>query len=126
VSRKAIITGGWVIYAGVYAGFAVVSSLPALTVVFLIYGVYYGLTEGAEKAVVADLVPESARGYAFGVYGAVIGIGALSASLLFGGIWKFAGAPAAFTTGALLALASAVLLAVVPLPRARSAASSGI
>ena len=117
VSRKAIITSGWAIYAGVYAGFAVVSSLPALVAVFLVYGLYYGLTEGVEKAVVADLVPENSRGYAFGVYSAVIGIGALWASLLFGGIWKFAGAPFAFMTGAVLALASAVLLAVVPLPR---------
>ncbi|MCX6539311.1 MAG: MFS transporter [Acidobacteria bacterium] len=121
VSRKVIITSGWVIYAGVYAGFAVVSSLPALVAVFLVYGLYYGLTEGVEKAVVADLVPENSRGNAFGVYSAVIGIGALCASLLFGGIWKFAGAPSAFMTGAVLAMASAVLLAVVPLPRARSA-----
>jgi MFS family permease len=120
VNRKVIITCGWAIYAGVYAGFAVVSSTRELVAVFLVYGLYYGLTEGVEKAVVADLVPDSSRGYAFGVYSAVVGIGALCASLLFGGIWKFAGAPAAFMTGAVLALASAVLLAVVRLPRAGS------
>jgi MFS family permease len=121
VSRKFIITTGWVIYAGVYAGFALVSSLPALVAVFLVYGLYYGLTEGVEKAVVADLVPDGSRGNAFGVYSAVIGVGALCASLLFGGIWKVAGAPAAFMTGAVLALASAVLLAVIPLRRADAA-----
>jgi MFS family permease len=117
VSRKAVIISGWAIYAGVYAAFALALSLPALVAVFLVYGLYYGLTEGVEKAVVADLVPESSRGLAFGVYSAVIGIGALFASLLFGGVWKFAGAPTAFMIGALLALASAVLLASVPLPR---------
>ena len=116
MSRKVIITSGWAIYAGVYAGFAVVSSLPALVAVFLVYGLYYGLTEGVEKAVVADLVPENSRGYAFGVYSAVVGIGALCASLLFGGIWKFAGAPAAFMTGAGIALVSAVLLTRLRLP----------
>ena len=116
MSRKVIITSGWAIYAGVYAGFAVVSSLPALVAVFLVYGLYYGLTEGVEKAVVADLVPENSRGYAFGVYSAVVGIGALCASLLFGGIWKFAGAPAAFMTGAGIALVSAVLLTLLRLP----------
>jgi len=116
VSRKAIITSGWAIYAGVYAGFAVVSSLPALVAVFLVYGLYYGLTEGVEKAVVADLAPENSRGYAFGVYSAVIGIGALCASLLFGGIWKSAGAPAAFMTGAGIALVSTVLLTLLRLP----------
>ncbi|MCX6544816.1 MAG: MFS transporter [Acidobacteria bacterium] len=117
VSRKAIITSGWLIYAGVYAGFAAVSSLPALVAVFLTYGLYYGLTEGVEKAVVADLVPENSRGNAFGVHAAVVGIGALCASLLFGGIWKLAGAPTAFMTGAVLAVASALLLAAIPLPR---------
>jgi MFS family permease len=117
VSRKLVITVGWAIYAVVYAGFAVVTSLPALLAVFLVYGLYYGLTEGVEKAVVADLVPENSRGYAFGVYSAVIGVGALCASLLFGGIWKLAGASAAFATGAALAMASAVLLAVIPLRR---------
>ncbi len=117
VSRKVIIVSGWAIYAGVYAGFAVVSSLQALVAVFLTYGLYYGLTEGVEKAVIADIVPDNSRGYAFGIYSAVIGIGALFASLLFGGIWKFAGAPAAFMTGALFALVSAVWLAIVPLPR---------
>ena len=116
MSRKLIITSGWTIYAGVYAAFAMVSSTRALVAVFLVYGLYYGLTEGVEKAVIADIVPERSRGYAFGVYSAVIGIGALCASLLFGGIWKLAGAPVAFAVGASLALASAALLAAVRLP----------
>ena len=121
ISRKAIITSGWVIYAAVYAAFAWVTSLPGLLTAFLIYGLYYGLTEGVEKAVVADLAPASSRGYAFGIYNAVIGIGALFASLLFGAIWKLAGAPAAFVTGAAIALVSSLLLAIVPLPRRQSA-----
>ena len=116
VNRKAIITAGWVTYAAVYAAFAWVSSLQGLVAVFLVYGLYYALTEGVEKAVVADLAPADARGYAFGVYNAVIGIGALCASLLFGAIWKLAGAPAAFVTGAVVALASAMWLAAIPLP----------
>jgi hypothetical protein len=63
---------------------------------------------------VADLVPEGARGRAFGVHGAVIGGGALLASLLFGGMWRVAGAPAAFGVGAALAAISAALLAALP------------
>ena len=97
-------------YAAVYGGFAMASSKSALVMLFLVYGVYYGLTEGVEKAVVADLAPVEARGTAFGAYHAVIGIGALAASLLFGLIWKLAGAPAAFAVGAALALVSAALL----------------
>jgi len=110
LSRRGIIATGWLMYAAVYGGFAMASSKSALVMLFLVYGVYYGLTEGVEKAVVADLAPVEARGTAFGAYHAVIGIGALAASLLFGLIWKLAGAPAAFAVGAALALVSAALL----------------
>lgn len=119
-SRRRVIMAGWIIYAGVYAAFAWVTSLSALIAVFLVYGLYYGLTEGVEKAVVADLAPPEARGLAFGFYNAVVGIGALMASLLFGLIWKLAGAPAAFMVGAALALVAAGLLTCLPLPRSGS------
>jgi MFS family permease len=117
LSRRGIIATGWLVYAAVYGGFAMATSQPALVALFLVYGVYYGLTEGVEKAVVADFAPVQARGTAFGAYHAVIGIGALAASLLFGLIWKLAGAPAAFAVGATLALVSAALLSRIPLGR---------
>jgi MFS family permease len=110
MSRRGIIATGWLVYAGVYGGFALASSAATLMPLFLVYGVYYGLTEGVEKAVVADLAPAGRRGAAFGAYHAVIGIGALAASLVFAGIWKAAGAPAAFALGAAIALASVAWL----------------
>jgi MFS family permease len=117
LSRRGIIATGWLVYAAVYGGFAVATNKSALVALFLVYGVYYGLTEGVEKAVVADLAPAEARGTAFGAYHAVIGIGALAASLLFGLIWKVAGAPVAFAVGAALALVSAALLTRLSLIR---------
>jgi MFS family permease len=117
LSRRGIIATGWLMYAAVYGGFAMASSKSALVTLFLVYGVYYGLTEGVEKAVVADFAPGEASGTAFGAYHAVIGIGALAASLIFGVIWKMAGAPVAFATGAGLALLSAALLSRIPLGR---------
>ena len=107
LSRRGIIATGWLVYAGVYGGFALASRAASLVPIFLVYGVYYGLTEGVEKAVVADLAPAGRRGSAFGAYHAVIGIGALAASLVFAAVWKAAGAPAAFALGAALALVSA-------------------
>jgi MFS family permease len=118
MSRRGIIATGWLVYAGVYGGFALASSAATLVPIFLVYGVYYGLTEGVEKAVVADLAPAGRRGAAFGAYHAVIGIGALAASLVFAGVWKAAGAPAAFALGAALSLISAALLSRLDLRRA--------
>jgi MFS family permease len=111
--RRLVIVAGWFIYAVVYGGFAIVGSPAGLVALFLTYGVYYGLTEGNEKALVADLAPAHLRGTAFGIYNAVIGVGALVASVAFGALWKWSGAPVAFGVGAALALAAAGLLPLV-------------
>jgi MFS family permease len=111
--RRSVIAVGWIIYALVYAGFAVGSSLAALLPLFLAYGLYFGFAEGAEKALVADLAPASRRGFAFGVYNAVLGLGALAASVMFGLLWTAFGPAIAFAVGALLALVSTALLFVV-------------
>lgn len=117
LGRRPLIAMGWTIYAGVYAGFALITSLPALIACFLVYGIYYGCVEGAERALVADFAPPSQKGTAFGVYNAVAGVGALISSVVFGVIWKYHGAPLAFASGAGLALLAALLLFVlVPSP----------
>ena len=110
VGRRSVIAIGWLVYAAVYAGFALSETLPALIAWFLVYGFYFGFAEGTEKALVADLAPASRRGFAFGVYTAVQGVGALAASVLFGLIWNAYGAALAFAVGAALALAATVLL----------------
>jgi MFS family permease len=113
IGRRAVIGIGWIVYAMVYVGFATSTTLPALLAWFLLYGFHFGFAEGAEKAWIADLAPPSRRGFAFGIYYAVQGLGALAASVLFGVIWTEYGAPAAFGLGAALALASTALLFVV-------------
>ena len=88
-------------------------SITALVVWFLVYGLYYGFSEGVEKALVADYAPARLRGTAFGLYNAAIGVGALAASLVFGYVWKLAGPASAFAMGAVLALAATVALFAV-------------
>jgi MFS family permease len=108
--RRTLIALGWIVYAAVYSGFAVFDTRSIVIAVFLAYGLFFGLTEGVEKAWVADLAPVAARGTAFGVYNAALGIGTLAASLLFGFIWTRVSADAAFMTGAALALTATALL----------------
>jgi MFS family permease len=121
LGRRTLIALGWVVYALVYAGFAAVEQLAPLVGIFLAYGLYFGMTEGVEKAWIADLAPAHARGSAFGVYNAVIGIGSLAASLLFGLIWTRISPEAAFLTGAALALAATGLLYLLVRSPARAA-----
>jgi MFS family permease len=49
IGRRAVITIGWLIYAVVYAGFAMSSTLPALLAWFLVYGFYFGFAEGTRE-----------------------------------------------------------------------------
>jgi MFS family permease len=111
LGRRAVIGAGWVIYAIVYVGFAVSTSVASLVGLLLFYGFYYGLSEGTEKALIADLAPGSLRGTAFGVYSASAGLGSLGASVVFGLVWKTVSPAAAFGMGAALALLATLLLA---------------
>ncbi|HEX5705977.1 MAG TPA: MFS transporter, partial [Pyrinomonadaceae bacterium] len=117
LGRKRLIVAGWVLYAAVYCGFAYVSSVGEAWALFLLYGVYFGLTEGAEKALVADLVRADERGTAYGLYNLAFSITVLPASLLMGALWKLAGARVAFLVSA--GVAATAALRLVTLVRAR-------
>ncbi len=120
IGRKPLIAAGWLVYATVYFLFGRAGHAWHAWALFAVYGLYFGLTEGVEKALVADLVPTDRRGSAFGWYNLAIGIGALPASLLFGALWDRWGSATAFNVGALLALAAA-LGALVVVPRRAAA-----
>jgi MFS family permease len=115
IGRRPMLIAGWLLYAAVYLGFARAGSAWQAWALFGVYGIFFGLTEGSERALIADLVPVERRGTAFGWYNLAIGLGALPASLLFGYVWDHAGAPSAFVMGAAFAMAAALgLLLVMP------------
>lgn len=113
IGRKKVIVAGWLIYALVYAGFAFVSSAWQCWALFIIYGTYFGLTEGVEKAFVADMVPTKKRGTAYGLYNLAFGITVFPASLLFGLAWNEFGATPAFLASACVSLIAILLLGSV-------------
>ena len=110
IGRKTVIVAGWVVYALTYAGFAMAQVAWHMWGLFLVYGLFYGLTEGTERALLADVASASDRGAAFGWYNGIMGLGALPASLICGWLWQRCGAPAAFGIGAGLAAVAAALL----------------
>jgi len=110
--RRPAILIGWAIYIAVYVAVPFASQLWMVCVLLIAYGAYYGMTEGAERALVADFVPSPLRGKAYGFYHAAIGLSALPASLLFGLFWARLGATRAFWIGASLALAALLVLTI--------------
>jgi len=113
VGRKKLIVAGWIIYALVYAGFAFVGTAWHAWILFVVYGIYFGLTEGAEKALVADMVEEKKRGTAYGLYNLAFGITVFPASLLFGALWTGFGAVTAFLVSAVISVAAAIAMLTV-------------
>ena len=116
LGRKRLIVSGWVLYAAVYAGFAFATHSISLWVLFLIYGIYFGLVEGAEKALVADLVRPEQRGTAYGLYNLAFGVTVFPASLLMGMIWDWKGPATAFLVSACMGATAAVLLLIFVRP----------
>ena len=118
VGRRPLIIAGWAVYAVVYLAFAQASAAWHAWALFLGYGLYFGLTEGVEKAFVADLVPDRLRGTAFGWFNFTLGLAAFPASLIFGALWDVRGAATAFGVAASLAAAASLLLLIaVPVRR---------
>lgn len=117
IDRRQLIIGGWLVYAAIYLGFALARDGWQVWLLYVVYGLYYGMAYGTANAMVADLVPENLRGTAYGTYHAVIGILAFPASLIAGLLWQGAGAwggfgpSAPFLFGGTLALIAALLMA---------------
>ena len=116
LGRKRLIVAGWVLYAAVYAGFAFATHQASLWVLFLVYGIYFGLAEGAEKALVADLVRPEQRGTAYGLYNLAFGVTVFPASLLMGMIWDWKGPTVAFLLSAFMGATAAMLLLIFVRP----------
>jgi MFS family permease len=116
LGRKRLIVAGWILYAAVYAGFAFATHQASLWVLFLVYGIYFGLAEGAEKALVADLVRPEQRGTAYGLYNLAFGITVFPASFLMGMIWDWKGPAVAFLVSACMGATAALLLLILVKP----------
>lgn len=116
IGRRKVIIGGWLVYGFIYLGFALAQQPWHIWVLYMTYGLYYGMAYGTAKAMVADLVPAAVRGTAYGTYNAVLGIIDFPASLIAGLLWQGVGAwegfgpSAPFLFGGILAFLAAILM----------------
>jgi len=109
---KRVILSGFVLFAILYYGFAVVADVKSIWVLFALYGLYMGLTEGTQKAFLATIIPAEFKATAFGVYNTIVGLAMLPASLLGGWLWDSVSPAATFYFGAVTAGLSALLFMI--------------
>jgi MFS family permease len=120
--RKRIILLGFILFAALYYGFAVAGSIAAIWVLFIVYGVFMGLTEGIQKAFLSTIIPEEFKATAFGVYASAVGLATLPASLIGGLLWDRVSPAATFYFGAATAVLSTILFIVLIVSIRRSSA----
>ena len=112
--RKGLLLVAFAIFAIAYAGFALTTDAWLIAGLFLLYGVFQGAFRAVGKALAVDLVPAELRGSGVGLYGTVVGLSALVASVVGGQLWDGLGPTATFGYGATCAVLGAVMLARVP------------
>ena len=122
VSRSAMTAAGFLVFAAVYAVFALAPSRAALWAMMGFYGLFYALTNPVLRAMIAATVAPEARGRAFGIFYFVSSVAMLFASLLTGELWKHFGARVPFLVSAGLAAAAALMLLFVRAPAATGGA----
>jgi len=110
IGRAKTLAIGWAVYAAVYVLFGFATDAWQAWTLFVAYGIFYGFTEGVEKAVVADLVRPEVRGAAYGLYAFADGIAKLPASLLLGLLYQYFGPAIAFGVGGACAGLACVML----------------
>ena len=106
LGRKSLIVTGYFIYGIVYLGFAVTKQTGALWILFVVYGIYMGLTEGVEKAFIADNSPQESKATFLGMHATLVGIGLLPASIIAGMLWNVIGPSAPFYFGSITGILS--------------------
>lgn len=119
--RRYLVAFGWVLYAITYFLFPFARSVTWFFALFVFYALPFVFSEGAERALISDLVPADVRGRSFGIYYLVSGLGVLGGSVIFGELYEHYAHQLAFSVGAGLALLAAIALLVLP----RRAGSAG-
>jgi MFS family permease len=113
IGRKPLIVGGWLVFAVCYFAVARITTSTGVWIWYLIYGAYYGMTEGVLRAYAVDLAPPKLKGTAVGVYYTVNGLALLPASIVAGQLWDRISPSAPFYYGAAAALLAAILMMVL-------------
>ena len=108
--RRWLLAGGYLVFGCVYAGFALVQARWQVWALFAVYGLYYALSEGVLKAMVADVVSPQLRGRAYGILAAVNGSLVLAASMITGQLWERFGPAVPFALSATLGTLGALLV----------------
>ena len=121
IGRKPVLITGYLVFAVTSLGLIFTSSIYSILIFFIVYGVFYAMIDGVQRALVIDLAPENLKATALGTFHTAIGLVALPGGYIAGLLWDKIGPGATFTYGFTLAIISiALFMFVKPTSRVRS------
>ena len=111
IGRKKLLIAGYGLYAVVYIAFGFISHKTNSLLWFFwpLYGIYYAMTEGIEKAFVSDIAPKDSKATALGFYHTIVGIGLLPASIIAGILFSLLPS-APFLFGGAMSIVTVIIL----------------
>lgn len=110
--KKRMILSSYILFGLIYTGFAFAVTQTTVWILFLLYGIFMGISEGQQRAFVATLLPDNAKGTGYGVYHTITGLITLPSSFLAGLLWDVKGPQATFLFGTVTAIIASILFLV--------------
>lgn len=112
IGRERLIIVGYLLYAIVYFGFGLTQSKTAVIMLFALYGLYSASTDGIQKALVSDLIPNDKRGTGLGIYNSLVGMTLFPASVIAGILYDRVNNSAPFYYGSFMAIIAAIMMMI--------------
>lgn len=112
LGRMGLLISGFSLYALIYLGLGFAQVPWQVWSLLALYGLHLGMSQGVLLAIVADMVPQTLRGTAFGLINLTTGVALLPASLLAGFLWQSVNPQATFFAGSGFAIAAVILLLI--------------
>jgi len=113
IGRKPVLMMGYVLFAVTAIALLFTSQMYALLIVFVIYGIFYAMIDGVQRAFVVDLAPADLKATALGTFHTAIGLVALPGGFLAGILWDVISPEATFIFALGLSLCALLLFVFV-------------
>ena len=113
IGRKPVLVAGYVLFAATAVCLVFTSQLSMLIFVFILYGIFFGLIDGVQRAFIVDLAPSDLKGTALGTFHTATGLIALPAGFIAGILWDSISPEATFLFALSLSVCSILLFSFV-------------
>ena len=106
IGRKPILIMGYLVFAITSIGLIFISNIYGILLFFVIYGIFYAMIDGIQRAFIVDLAPKHLKATALGAFHTSIGLVALPGGLIAGLLWDIICPEATFVYGFALSIIS--------------------